>query len=162
MKKMILAAALIAGLAISGSSFAKLPCATSADATTTNCKQMKIAVVEVAKVVDKSAQVQALRKEQQEKLADLQKWLETVRADVAKQQTQEGQEKLLKKYNDQFAKRQENVKKEYAKKLAEIDKTISMAIAQQAKAQGYDMVFAKGIVLYGGDDITDSVVKVVK
>ncbi len=122
----------------------------------------KVGVVDVSAVVAKSAQVQVLRAEQQQKLEELQKWLDTVRADVAKQQTKEGQEKLIKKYDVDFAKKQETIKRDYAKKLQSIDKSISQTIAEQAKAQNYDMIFAKGTVLYGGDDITESVLKVVK
>ena len=58
--------------------------------------EQKIAVVDVQAVVEKSAQVQALKKEQQTKLQDLEKWLKTVRADIEKQQTQEAKDKLQK------------------------------------------------------------------
>ena len=70
----------------------------------------KVAVVDVNAVVAKSAQVQALKKEQQAKLQELQKWLETVRADVQKQSTKEGKEKLIKKYDAEFANKQEAIK----------------------------------------------------
>ena len=52
--------------------------------------EQKIAVVDIPAVVAKSAQVQALKKEQQAKMQDLEKWLKIVQADVEKQQTQEG------------------------------------------------------------------------
>ena len=122
----------------------------------------KVAVVDVNAVVSKSAQVQALKKEQQTKLQELQKWLETVRADVQKQSTQEGKDKLIKKYDAEFAKKQEAIKKNYATKLQAIDKSITATIAQEAKAQNYNLVLSKGSVLYGGDDITASIAKVVK
>lgn len=122
----------------------------------------KIAVVDVNAVVSKSAQVRALKTEQQKKMQDLQKWLETVRSDVAKQQTQEGKEKLVKKYDTEFAKKQEDIKKNYATKLQAIDKSISATIAQEAQKQGYTVVLSKGTVLYGGDDITEAISKVVK
>ena len=122
----------------------------------------KVAVVDVNAVVSKSAQVQALKKEQQTKLQELQKWLETARADVAKQSTQEGKEKLAKKYDAEFAKKQEAIKKNYAAKLQAIDKSITATIAQEAKAQNYNLVLSKGSVLYGGNDITASIAKVVK
>ena len=77
----------------------------------------KIAVVDVPAVVNKSAQVQALKKEQQTKMQDLEKWLKTVRADVEKQQTQEGKEKLVKKYDAEFAKKKEEDKSDANKKL---------------------------------------------
>ena len=47
--------------------------------------EQKIAVVDVPAVVAKSAQVQALKKEQQTKMQDLEKWLKTAQADVEKQ-----------------------------------------------------------------------------
>ena len=95
-------------------------------------------------------------------MQDLEKWLKTVRADVEKQQTQEGKEKLVKKYDAEFAKKKEAIAKNYQTKLQEIDKSITATIANQAKLKGYDMVITKGTVLYGGDDITQDIIKVVK
>ena len=40
--------------------------------------------------------------------------------------------------------------------------SISKQIEAQAKAGGYDIVLAKGAVLYGGSDITEAVKKAVK
>ena len=81
--------------------------------------EQKIAVVDVQAVVAKSAQVQALKKEQQTKMQDLEKWLKTAQADVEKQQTKEGKEKLLKKYNADFAKKREAIAKDYQTRLQE-------------------------------------------
>ena len=95
-------------------------------------------------------------------MQDLKKWLETVRADVSKQSTQAAKDKLIKKYDAEFAKKQEALKKDYAQKLQAIDNEISAIVAKEAKAKNYDMVFAKGTVLFGGDDITPVIVKAVK
>lgn len=122
----------------------------------------KVAVVDVTAVVAKSAQVQALKKEQQTKMQDLEKWLKTAQADVEKQKTQEGKEKLLKKYNEDFAKKKETIAKDYQTKLQAIDKSITETITSTAKAKGYDMVISKSVVIYGGADITADVQKVVK
>ena len=136
------------------------------DSTTSLCSDIpanyKVAVVDVNAVVSKSAQVQALKKEQQTKLQELQKWLNNARTDVAKQSTDENKQKLAKKYDAEFAKKQEAIKKNYATKLQAIDKSITATIAQEAKAQNYNLVLSKGSVLYGGDDITASIAKVVK
>ena len=146
MKKTILTAAIILGLSSMNAAFA----------------DTKIAIVDVQAVVAQSQQVKALKKEQQTKIQDLEKWLTTVRADVEKQQTQEGKDKLLKKYNAEFAKKKEAIAKDYQARLQAVDKSISETIAQQAKAKGYDIVISKGMVLYGGDDITADINKVVK
>ena len=146
MKKTILTAAIILGLSSMNAAFA----------------DTKVAIVDVQAVVSQSQQVQALKREETKKIQELEKWLKTVNDDVAKQQTEEGKQKLTKKYNEEFAKKRETIAKDYQEKLQKIDKSISDTIAQQAKAKGYDMVIAKGIVLYGGDDITADIQKVVK
>jgi len=122
----------------------------------------KVAVVNVAAVVESSSEVMALKKEQQLKLEELQKWLTTVRADVEKQSTAEGKAALIKKYDAEFAKRQQSVRENYGKKLQAIDKHISNVIEQERKAKGYDLVLAKGVVLSGGTDITKDIAKKVK
>ena len=87
---------------------------------------------------------------------------ETVNEDVAKQKTDEGKQKLTNKYNGEFAKKKEAIAKDYASRLQVVEKSISDTIEQQAKLKGYDMVLPKGMVLYGGDDITADVAKAVK
>ena len=124
--------------------------------------EQRIAVVDVQAVVSKSAQVQALKKEQQAKMQDLEKWLKTAQTDVEKQQTKEGKEKLLKKYNAEFAKKKEAIAKDYAARLQAVDKSITETISTTAKTKGYNMVISKGVVVYGGDDITADVQKSVK
>lgn len=124
--------------------------------------EQKIAVVDIPAVVAKSAQVQVLKKEQQAKMQDLEKWLKIVQADVEKQQTQEGKEKLLKKYNAEFAKKKETLAKNYQSQLQAIDKSITETISTTAKAKGYDIVISKNVVVYGGDDITAELQKLVK
>ena len=124
--------------------------------------EQRIAVVDVPAVVAKSAQVQALKKEQQTKMQDLEKWLKTAQADVEKQQTKEGKEKLLKKYNAEFAKKKEAIAKDYQTRLQAVDKSITETISTTARAKGYNMVISKGVVVFGGDDITADIQKVVK
>lgn len=122
----------------------------------------KVAVVDVNTVVAKSAQVQALKNEQLKKTEELQKWLNTARADIEKQSSEANKQKLTKKYEATFAKKQDDIKKNYANKLAAIDKNISTTIEKEAKAQNFDLVLSKSIVLFGGTDITETILKVVK
>ncbi len=147
MKKLLVSAMLVMTLGFSSAAFA----------------DTKVAVVDIQAVVNKSAQVQALKKEQQIKMQELEKWLQTVRADVEKQQTKEGKEKLIKKYDSEFAKKKEVIAKNYQTKLMAIDKSITETIVNNAKTNGYDLVLSKqGAVLYGGIDITKDLMKSVK
>lgn len=122
----------------------------------------KIAIVDVPTIVAQSAQVKSLKNEQAKQNKELQKWLESANADVQKQTTDVNKQKLVKKYNEEFAKKKEANKKAYLQKLSAIDKSISETIATQAKLKGYDVVLSKSAVLYGGDDITSEIAKIVK
>ena len=59
------------------------------------------------------------------------------------------------------SKREANTK-DYATKLKLADDNISNIIANKAKELGYTMVLPKTAVIYGGDDITEAVLKVLK
>lgn len=122
----------------------------------------KIAVVDVSDVVNSSSQVQALKKEQQTKAKELMTFIEKARKDVAATTDVKKKEALEAKYNKELTNKKVAMDKNYATKLEAIDKSISNQIATQAKAGGYDVVLAKGVVLYGGADITDAVKKAVK
>ena len=122
----------------------------------------KIAVVDVSSVVNSSSQVQALKKEQQAKAKELMTFIEKARKDVAATTDTKKKQALEDKYNKELNTKRAAMDKNYATKLEAIDKSISAQIAAQAKTGGYDIVLAKGVVLYGGSDITDAVKKAVK
>lgn len=122
----------------------------------------KVAVVDVPQVVASSAQVQALKKEQQAKAEDVIKYIEKARKDVAATTDEKKKKSLEEKYNKELATKREAIEKEYTTKLQAIDKNISEKINEKAKAGSYNVVLAKGVVLYGGDDITADIVKMVK
>lgn len=123
----------------------------------------KYAVVDVPRVVENSQQVANLKKQRQEQerlfsksLQDAQKKLQS-ETNADKKKALEVQ--LTKNLNAQ----RDKMNKDYAQKLQAIDKNISDVIAQQAKANGYKLVVAKGVVLYSeGTDITNDVMKAVK
>ncbi len=125
-------------------------------------KDFTVAVVDVPQVVTSSAQVQALKKEQQAKAEELVKFIENARKDVASITDSSKKKAAEEKYSKELQTKKEKIELEYASKLKAIDASISKQIEIQAKAQGYDVVLSKGVVLYGGKDITSEIVKVVK
>ena len=122
----------------------------------------KIAVVDVQKVVASSAQVKALKADRDAKIKDLTTFVTNARAAVAKETNAAKKKELENKYNKELNAKRNAIQKDYAKKLANIDKSISSVVAQKAKAANYDIVLAKGVVLYGGTDITAEITKSVK
>lgn len=122
----------------------------------------KVAIVDVQKVVNKSAQVQALKKEQEAKSKEIREFIKKANDEVKAQTDQKKKQEIVKKYEKELAAKREANSKAYKAKLEAIDKTITATINNYAKTNGYDLVLVKGAVLYGGDDITEAVSKVVK
>ena len=122
----------------------------------------KVAVVDVSKVVSSSKQVATLKKEQQTKLEQIKKVYDTAQAQALKEKDVKKRNEIMKKAETAVIKLKTDNDKVYAKQLADIDKSISATIQAQSKKAGYDLVLAKGVVLYGGTDITSEVQKLVK
>jgi len=122
----------------------------------------KIAVVDVQKVVASSSQVSALKEEQKKKIQDVQSFIVTAKKSLEKETDAAKKKALEDSYNKQLQTKTSTIEKEYGQKLQEIDSTISTVIANKAKADGYTIVLAKGVVLYGGEDITTSIITAVK
>ena len=122
----------------------------------------KIAVVDVQKVVASSSQVKALKTDREAKMKELNTLVTTARTNIAKETNAAKKKELENKYSKEITAKRNSIQKDYAKKLAAIDKSISSVINQKAKAANYEIVLAKGVVLYGGTDITSEITKSVK
>ena len=122
----------------------------------------KVAVVDVQKVVNKSAQVQALKREQLNKKKELAQFIKQSGDSIKKEPDANKKKALAQKLDKELAAKAQANEKAYKVKLEAADKNISNTIIQQAKLMGYDLVLTKGVVLYGGDDITEAILKVVK
>ncbi|MBQ6516165.1 OmpH family outer membrane protein [bacterium] len=123
---------------------------------------VKIGLVDVTKLVDSSSEIKALKNSHNKKAEELKAWIEVAKTDVEKQKTKEGQQKLAQKYENDLIKKQEYLSKTFQKELADIDKNIGNVVKERSKAMGYDIVFNKSAVLYGGEDITSSIQKYIK
>jgi len=123
---------------------------------------VSIAVVDVPAVVNASAKVQALKKDQQTKAQEIVKFIEKARKDVASISDAKKKKTAEEKYNKELMTKKEKMDAEYAAKLKELDESISDQIIQKAKENGYNVVLSKGVVLYGGTDITNDIIKVIK
>jgi len=95
-------------------------------------------------------------------MEQIKKVYETAQNQALKEKDTKKRNEIMKNAENTVVKMKTENDKVYAKKLADIDKSISTTIQAQAKKSGYDLVLAKGVVLYGGTDITTEVQKLVK
>lgn len=121
----------------------------------------KIAVVDVQQVVASSSQVNALKNENQAKTKEIVSFIEKARKDVASTSDADKKKSLEEKYTKELNSKREAYGAEYNKKMLEIQQNILNAVSEQARANNYDLVLAKDVVLYGGEDITDNLKSVV-
>lgn len=122
----------------------------------------KIAVVDIQKIVSASSQVKALKSSQEAKNKELTEFIKKAQADVNKQTDANKKKSLAAQYEKQLASKREANAKEYASKLKAADTNITTQIGKKAAEMGYTMVLPKSAVVYGGDDITETVLKVIK
>lgn len=121
-----------------------------------------IAVVDVQKVVSESSQVASLKDEQKTKTQEIIKFVENAKKDVEKETNKAKKKALEDKYNAQLNEMKKSMDNNYKEKLTAIDSNISKVIQKTAQENGYNIVLAKTIVLYGGTDITKEIEKAVK
>ena len=118
---------------------------------------MNIAVVDLPKVVSQSASVKSLKQEQANKIKELNGIVTKAQAEIAKENDIKKIVEIQERYTAEYNNKKASIDKVYAEKLSKIEQKILSDVANVAKKKGYDAVFAKSVVLYGGDDITSEV-----
>ena len=124
--------------------------------------ECNIAVVDLQKVVDNSAQVKTLKNEHSAKIKELNSIITKAQEEIAKQTDTKKIVEIQDKYTNQFNSKKAEIDKMYAAKLAGIESQIKSEIEKKAQKDGYEFVFAKSVVLYGGKDITQEISGTVK
>jgi outer membrane protein len=109
-----------------------------------------IGYVDMARALDahpgRASAESALRDYAQAQVADAQQKMKTMTA---------AQKQDLQRQVDQ------DIFKKRAELLGGLDKDIRAAIDKAAKAQGVSVVLSRDVVLYGGTDLTDQVIKII-
>ena len=122
----------------------------------------KIAVVDIQKIVAASSQVKALKASQEAKNKELTAFIKKAQEDVNKQTDAAKKKSLAQSYEKQLVSKREANLKDYTAKLKAADASITAQIGKKATELGYTMVIPKSSVVFGGDDITDTILKVIK
>ena len=122
----------------------------------------KIAVVDVQFLVNQTPSVLALRAEQQQNALIIQNWINGVNSQLSQIADQNTRNATAQQYQIELNKRQQMLQSQYAMKIQAIDAELSKLISDVANEKKLDYVFAKGMVVFGGTDITEDVAKLLK
>lgn len=116
-----------------------------------------IAVVDLQKIVSGSNQVKQLKQEHAKKMEELNKIIVNARGEISNETDSTKILQLEEKYTKEFNTKKTALENDYNSRLSSIEKNIKEEIAKKAKAENYDYVFAKSVLLYGGKDITSEI-----
>ncbi len=122
----------------------------------------KVAVIDVPQVLAKSSEIQDLQRAQQKDMEELNILISKAQNELL---NEHDKTKLLQKeatYRKEIETKKNIMEKEYNVKLSKINDNIKSIISKEAKKSNYNLVLPTGMVISGGDDITDSVVKHMK
>ena len=114
-------------------------------------------VVDIQWLVSHIKEVQILRQEHQANLAALQQWVKAANAEIAAQSVSEDKNSLAQKYQQKLSQKQQVMQQNHLQKVQAVDANLSKLIADVAKKENLDYVFAKGTLVFGGQDITQKV-----
>lgn len=123
---------------------------------------LKVAYVDTNKLLTSSKNIKAANETREKQTKEMLAWYDTASADIQKQQSQQARQTLINKYEAQLTQKKNAIKDAYSKKLKDADSQIDLVMTQKAKELGYDLVFRKDALLFGGTDITNHVAPLVK
>ena len=122
----------------------------------------KVAVIDVAQVLENSNEIQELKRAQDKDMEELNTLISKAQNDLL---NEHNKSKLIQKesnYRQQIETKKKNMDKKYSLKLAKINDHIRSMISKEAKKSNYNLVLPTGMVISGGDDITVNVIKQMK
>ena len=119
----------------------------------------KVAVVDVTKVMEQSKDIKNLKASQDKQLKELQTLISKAQNEIANTPDRDKAVELQLNYGKQIETKRNSIDEEYSKKIVQITSHIKNMISTQAKKTDYNLVLPTGMVISGGEDITENVIK---
>lgn len=122
----------------------------------------KVAVVDVPTILSKSSEMQTLKISQDKKMEELNTLISKAQNEIV---NETDRNKALQKeavYRKQIEFQKQQMEDEYNSKITKITNKIRTLISNEAKHENYNLVLPTGMVISGGEDITEQVVKKLK
>ena len=122
----------------------------------------KVAVIDISEVMSKSTELQDLKRAQDKDMEDLNILISKAQNELINEQNRTKFIQKEAEYRRQIETKKKDIDKKYATKFVKINDNIKNLIVKEAKKASYNLVLPTGMVISGGEDITESVVKNMK
>ena len=123
---------------------------------------IKYGFVDVNKVVAASKAVEKANKERAAEKKKIIKFIEESANKMNKEEDEKKREVMKNQFDLDLTAKKSEMNKSYGEKLMKINNDINAELIKIAKDKDYQLILTKDAVLYGGDDLTQDLIKVVK
>lgn len=124
--------------------------------------EYRVAIVDTQKIAANSSEIKALKEEQAKQMSKILDTINKARFEISEEKDLIKVAKLEEKYEKEIQSQKIALNTSYNSKLTAIDNKIKTAVVEKARSMNYNIVLAKENVLFGGDDITEEVLKIIK
>lgn len=122
----------------------------------------KVATVNIGELMTQSSQVKALKTSQDKQMKDLDTLITKAQTDIANEPDRNKAVQMELTYRKEIESKKNKMDEEYNKQIVKITSDIKSLISTEAKKENYNLVLPTGMVISGGDDITNEIIKKVK
>lgn len=124
--------------------------------------EYRIAIVDTQKIANNSSDIKALKAEQTKQIEKIINTIDKARFEISEEKNLIKAAQLEEKYQKEIQNQKIALKTAYDSKLTAIDNKIKTAVVEKARSMNYNIVLSKDNVLFGGDDITEDVLKIIE
>ena len=122
----------------------------------------KVAVVDVSTILTSSPEIQSLKQSQDKKMEELNTLISKAQNEIVNESDKNKALHMETNYRKEIEQKKLDMDEEYNSKITVINNKIKSMISSEAKKSNYNLVLPTGMVISGGDDITNDIVKRMK
>lgn len=122
----------------------------------------KVAVVDVSTILTSSPEIQSLKQSQDKKMEELNTLISKAQNEIVNESDKNKALQMETNYRKEIEQKKLDMDEEYNSKITVINNRIKSMISTEAKKSNYNLVLPTGMVISGGDDITNDIVKRMK
>ncbi len=122
----------------------------------------KVAVVDVPTILSKSSEMQSLKISQEKQMEELNTLISKAQNEIVNETDRNKAMQKEASYRKEIEIKKKSMEDDYNNKIGKITTKIRSLISNEAKKTNYNLVLPTGMVISGGEDITDEIVKKLK
>jgi len=122
----------------------------------------KVAVVDVPTILSKSPEIQSLKISQDKKMEELNTLISKAQNEIVNESDRNKALQMEATYRKEIETKKQDMENDYNNKIVKITSKIKTLISNEAKKTNYNLVLPTGMVITGGEDITEDIVKKLK